>query len=201
MIFYKRIIKLLISLIPCCLSGCYDGPQENCVYIGERANLHSEYYAQVISINELDNVFVYKNEGDEEKSELIGTTKHFIEAKVLIEHQKVAKPKENHALDCDDFRLKDHTGIEIKNVNIFSAENGVALQTTDFTTTEAIADYSWFGTQIVSGESKEMVLYFEVPKGVSVFKDIAVLEIDFIAGRSGHKKGTDFLLTYREVTY
>lgn len=191
----KYIIPIsLISLLP----SCYNGPQENCVFIGEKANLHKEYYVTVLgtSINEKIEILQYENETN--KSELIGTASHFIGVKVKIEHQKLDNLKENHSLDLDDFKVKDHTGIQIGNVNLFSKENGLALEKTNFKTREAVKDYTWFGNEIASGYSSEIMLYFEFPKSLSPENTVMVLEFDFFKGRTNGHAGTDIVLAYRQ---
>ena len=175
----------------------YTGPEENCVFITEKANLHDEYYITVLDVNDNNTIYVLKNSSDTEKSEIIGTDRNYVSVKVLIEHQKVTTPKENHVLDLNDFILKDHTGVQIKNFNLFSKENGLALETKDFSSVKPIVDYSWLGKEIASGESLEITLYYSFSKNMSVYDTIMVLESDFFVGR-GKKAGTDIVLAYRK---
>ena len=94
-----------------------------------------------------------------QNSELIGTDKHYVGVKIKIEHQALANPKENHPFDLDDFKLKNHTGVQLKNINFFSKEDGLALETTDFTTRQPIKDYTWYGKSVESGEVTNIELY------------------------------------------
>lgn len=175
----------------------YTGPEENCTFIGERINLHNEYYITVTDVDDFDTIYVIKTPGETNKSELIGTDKNYIGVTVKIEHQQLDNPKETHEFDLDDFKLKDHTGVQLKNFNFFSKENGLALETKDFTTKKPVADYSWLGTSIESGDSLEFTIYYEFSKTYSIYNTLMVLEADFFGGRSGGKAGSDIVLAYR----
>lgn len=175
----------------------YTGPEPNCVFIGERANLHDEYYITVNDSFDLNTIYVLKNKDDTEKSELIGSSEHYVCVDLTIEHQELTSPKENHILDIDDFKLKDHTGVQIGKLNLFSKENGLALETTNFSTSKPIIDYSWLEKEIVSGSRLNICLYFAFSKSISVNDTIMVLESDFFDGRAGAKSATDIVLAYR----
>ena len=176
----------------------YRGPEKNCIYWNEKANLHNEYYITVTDFADLESISVVKNKGDIDETELIGTDKHFISVTVLIEHINVTEPKENHNFDINDFKLKDHTGVQIKNLNLFSKENGVALENKNFATTNAQTDYKWVETSIEKGTQKEIVLFFEVPENISTLDTIIVLEADFFGLRSNGRAGTDIVLAERK---
>ncbi len=176
----------------------YNGPEENCVFINEKVNLHEEYYITVEDISLENDILYLKNQEDTEKSELIGTDKHYVGVKIKIEHQALANPKENHPFDLDDFKLKDHTGVQLKNINFFSKEDGLALETTDFTTRQPIKDYIWYGKSVESGEVTNIELYYEFSKKMSAHNTLMVLETDFFSGRSNGKSGTDIVLAYRK---
>lgn len=194
LLFIITIVALMIIFIP-----KYNGPEENCTFINERVNLHEEYYVSVTDVTVESNVFYYKNKNDTEKSELIGTDTHFIIVKVKIEHQLLSTPLEDHSFDLDDFKLKDHTGVQLKNINFFSKENGLALETTDFSTRKPLEDYGWFGKSIESGNSMDIELIYQFSKRMSVYNTLMVLEIDLFSGRSNGKAGTDIVLAYRET--
>lgn len=191
-IIFVSIIILLIVFGP-----KYTGPGENCIFLNEKANLHNEYYITVIDCFDCDKVSVLKNKGDLEETELIGTDKHYISVTVKIEHINVADSKEIRSLDIDDFKLKDHTGIQLKKINFFSKKNGVALENKDFQTTKSQTDYKWVEMEIMPGEQKTITLYFEVPKNISVYDTTIVLETDFIKGGLNGKIGTDIVLAKR----
>lgn len=198
MTIINKLLKIVsFVLLPFAFSSCYNGPQENCVFISERANLHKEYYVTVLDADDYDSIEILRYEGETNKSELIGTSTHYVGVKVLIEHQNFDSPKEEHSLDLDDFKIKDHTGVQLGNLNLFSNENGLALETKNFDTTKPIKDYTWFGHNIESGDSLEITLYYELSKQLSVYDTVMVLEFDFFSGRTNGKSGTDIVLAYR----
>ena len=186
------IIVLIAIFIP-----KYTGPEENCVFLNEKANLHNEYYITVTDFSDRNTISILKNANDLEETELIGTDKHYISVTVLIEHINVANSKELHDLDIDDFKLKDHTGVQLKNINFFSKENGLALENKNFSTIKSQTDYKWVNTQIMPGEQKSITLYFEASKNISTNDTTIVLETDFFSGRSNGKSGTDIVLAKR----
>lgn len=175
----------------------YNGPGENCTFLNEKANLHNEYYITVIDCSDCENISILKNKNDNQKTELIGTDKHFISVTIMMEHIDVSDEKESHVLDKDDFKLKDHTGVQLKNINLFSKENGVALENKNFSKKNAQIDYSWIDVRIEKGTSKTIVLYFEVPKNISTLDTVLVLEADLFSGRTNGNAGTDIVLAQR----
>lgn len=199
----KKIRRLFLFFIIFTLilafSSCYKGPEENCVFINEKANLHNEYYITVLDCTDQNSIFVLKNKGDLEETELIGTDKHFISVTILLQHINVSEEKEAHSLDTNDFKIKDHTGIQIGNLNLFSKENGLALENKDFSTTKAQLDYKWVDNGVEPGDQKTIILYFEVPKSISTTDTTIVLEADFFSGRTNKKAGTDIVLAQRST--
>ena len=201
---WKKIVYPIFGVVAIGIIACiiifipkYNGPEKNCTFVNERINLHDEYYITVKDIDDYNTISIKKNKDDIELSDIIGTDKHYIGVKVLIEHQALTSPKENHVFDGDDFKLKDHTGVQAKNFNFFSKENGLALETKDFITAKPIVDYSWYGCFVESGTSMEITLYYEFSKQYSIYDTLMVLEADFFAGRSGSKDGSDIVLAYR----
>ncbi len=201
----KLWVKILICSIPLVVGVVlfiifvpkYTGPQENCTFIGERVNLHNEYYITVTDVDDFDTIYVVKTADDTTKSEIIGTDKHYTGVTVKVEHQLLENPKENHELDLNDFKLKDHTGVQLKNFNFFSKENGLALETKNFTTQKPVPDYTWLGVSIESGSSLEFTIYYEFSKSYSIYNTLMVLEADFFNGRLNGKAGSDIVLAYR----
>lgn len=186
------IIVVIIILLP-----KYTGPEKNCLFLNEKANLHEEYYVTLLDFEDCENISILKNKEDLEETELISTDKHFISVTVLIEHINVANEKEAHILDVNDFKLKDHTGVQLKNINLFSKENGLALENKDFATVKSQKDYKWVDTSIGVGSQKTLTLYFEVPEDISTLDTTIVLEVDFFSGRSNGQAGTDIVLAER----
>ena len=196
----KTLLFFTILIIILFLTSCirvYEGPEENCVFMNEKANLHQEYYITVLSCCDYNSISVLKNKADLEETELLGTDKHFISVTILLQHINVSDEKEAHSFDIDDFKIKDHTGVQIKNVNLFSKENGVALENKNFSTTKAQLDYKWVDTKIAPGEQNNITLFFEVPKNISTSDTTIVLEADFFTGLSNNKAGTDIVLAQR----
>ena len=195
----NRVLLMVIFGVAVLLSSClYTGPQENCVFIGERTNLHKEYYITVLDVLDYDSIEVIRTKGEDNKSELIYNDKNFVGVKLSIEHQKLSNPSENHTLDLNDFCIKDHTGVQMGNVNVFSRENGLALETKDFGTRKPVEDYDWLGSSIEAGETREFIVFFEFSKKYSVENTLMVLETDFYTGISNSKRGTDIVLGYRK---
>ena len=62
------IIVLIVIFIP-----KYTGPEENCVFLNEKANLHNEYYITVTDFSDRNTISILKNANDlEETSDLEG---------------------------------------------------------------------------------------------------------------------------------
>ena len=183
--FGQVLVSTFIAIMIFCVSGCYKGPEENCVFIGEKVNLHEEYIATVISVANRDSIQIIKNENDNEKSEILGRDEHFIEVAITLKRNNIAKPKEDHVFKNSDFKLKDHTGISIANLNIASIKDGLALSQKDFSTRKALEDYEWIGKELKPGEEKNITIYFEMTKELSVDDTIMILEIDFFATKIG----------------
>ncbi len=187
------VIVLIIIFVP-----KYDKPQKNCIFLNEKANLHGEYYITVTDFKDCDNIEILKNKDDEVKTKLFGTDKHFISVTILLEHINVANPNETKPLKPNTFKLKDHTGVQIGNFNFGSKNDGLALSKKDFSTTDAIEDYSWVDTLILPGEKKTITIYFEVEKDISTNNTITVLESDLFSFlESENHLGTDIVLAQR----
>lgn len=177
------------------LAGCYNGPEEGCVYIGEKTNLHNEYYVTVSNVDDYDKIEILQSEGETQKSELLATTNHYVGVTLTIEHQKLDKPKEEHKLDLNDFVVKDHTGFKIGNLIVNSKKDGFALSNKDFGTKKPVKDYTWFNQSIESGDKLEFTLYYDFSKEYSSNDTLMILECDFFKT----KTGCDIVLGYREV--
>lgn len=188
-----RLTIIILTLCLCFMSACAKTSSEECVYLNERANLHEEYIVSVSEIGEMNTIFIYKNKEDVEKSEIIGTTSHYLYVKLMIEHQNVASSKEEHKLGASDFKIKDHTGVKLGDVTFIESLKTAAKSQVNFSTKKALEDYEWADTQVQTGTSKELILYFEFEKTFDVENILMVLEVDFFAS----KKGTDIVLINR----
>lgn len=192
----KKIVGVLIcvcTLLCFVLSGCKQTSDKDCIFLSEEANLHDEYLITVLDFGELNEINVLKNSDDEVPSKIIGTTTHFLFINLKIEHQSITTPKENHKLDKNDFKIKDHTGVQIKNVTFIKSLNSCAKSEVDFSTRSAIVDYTWVDKAIESGNSSEICVYFEFDNEFDIKNTLMVLEVDFFAT----KKGTDIVLMDR----
>ncbi len=192
----KVVLISLISLI--FIVGCRPTSDEDCTFLNERANLHDEYIVSVRNVQFKDSIFILAHEGDTAKSELIGTRSRYVEVTVLLEHQNIANA-DDHLLDENDFKLKDHTGVKIKNVTFLQSFRASAKSEIDFSTRKPIYDYTWMGSNIEAGTSKEITLYFEFPKEFEMDKALMILETDFYYGGLvvDKKEGTDIVLINR----
>ncbi len=180
-------IVLMIVFIP-----KYEGPSDECYFINEPMNLHDEYIIQVKEVNEYDQIEILINEGDTEKITQYSNNSHFLGVKVEIKRVNTSNPEENHNFDINDFKLKDHTGFKLGNV-FFTNQSGLALSEKDFSTINSVEDYSYIGQSVLPGEEKTFEIYFEIPKDISVFENITIIEIDFFAT----KIGSDVVLAER----
>lgn len=172
----------------------YTGPSENCYFINEPMNLHSEYTITVEDINEYDQIDILLNENDTEKITQYSNSTHFLGVTLTINRVNTIDPKEDHIFDSNDFKLKDHTGFKFSNI-YFLGKSGLALSEKDFSTTNAIEDYSYIGQSVLPGEEKTFVIYFEISEDISAYNDITVLEVDFFATSIG----SDIVLAERST--
>ena len=191
-IFLTFLISLLVVL-PLFGCSCYDGPEDNCVFINEKVNVHKEFIASVKSVQMVNEITIMQNKADTEKTVLIGTDCHYLEVVLLLQHQNTKVLNDNHVFDKDDFKIKDHTGVRLKNIYFQSVKDGLALSNKDFKTKKAIEDYTWVGKTIEYGEEQEIILYFMFEKDMSVDTTLMILEIDF----SSTKTGSDIVLANR----
>jgi len=186
-------IGLFIWVVP-----KYSGPEENVIYIGEEVNLHDEYLVTVDSIEEMSSINVLNNEGDTELFLINGVDTHFIVVTITLKRQSISNPKENHDLDRNDFKLKDHTGFQIKNIYFQSVTDGTVLSEADFDTISAYEDFDWIGIEVNSGEEVTITICFEISNNLSVFEDLMILEIDFF-WFLGNDNGVDIALAEKPI--
>jgi len=186
-------IFLVILVLYIIFGPRINSPGENVVFIGEEVNLHQDYLIKVISVDESDTVEVLANPDDIEKISISSPDKHYIVVEINIKRQNTNNSERDHTFDADDFKIKDHTGVQIKNLYIQSVNDGTVLSDTDFSTTKAFQDFTWVGQSLNPGDELSIFIYFEVDKDLSVFSDFMILESDFFWG-SGDDLGVDVLL-------
>ena len=139
----KKFCLVLAFIFSLLFVSCAKTTAEECTFLNERVNLHEEYSISVSEIGSTENVFVFKNENDAEAQEITGTTSHYLYVVLNIEHQNVFESKEIHELDANDFKIKDHTGVRIRNIAFIESINSSAKSEIDFATRNAIKDYAW----------------------------------------------------------
>jgi hypothetical protein len=187
-ILLSAVVVLLVIFGPRITS-----PGENVVFIGDEMNLHQDYLIKVVSVDESDTAEILANLDDVEKISISHPDKHYIVVEVSIKRQNTINSKRDHELDINDFKLKDHTGVQIKNIYIQSIKDGTVLSNINFETRNALLDFTWVGKSLNPGEELSIYIYFEVDKNLSVFSDMMILESDFFVGR-GDNLGVDVLL-------
>lgn len=170
-------------------------------FISDSVEVHQNFNIKVLSTRTVNTISILKKENDISKTTVEG---NYIA--VEIEIFKKATSEKEHKLDSNDFKLKDHTGLYIPlntimsffNINavdmhIDTDENGFIRSDVDFSTRNAVKDFTWINKQITV-EVMNFVIYFEMNENYKVEENVMVLEIDFYVGKSGIKKGEDVVL-------
>lgn len=182
-------IVLAIIFIP-----KYTQPSEDCYFINESINLHSEYTIKVTDINEYDQIDILLNQNDTDKITQYSNSTHFLGVTLNIKRVNTTEPKENHIFDSNDFKLKDHAGFKLGNF-YFIGKGGLALSEKHFSTKNSVEDYSYIGQSVLPGEEKTFIIYFEIPDDISAFSNITILEVDLFAT----SVGSDIVLAERST--
>lgn len=170
-------------------------------FISDNVVVHESFNIKVLSARTVSTISILKNEDESSKTMQEG---NYIALEVEV--CKKAGSQKDHKLDVNDFKLKDHTGLYIPLNNIMSFfnidavdmhidtdENGFIRSDVDFSTRNAIKDYTWLNKQITE-EVMNFVIYFEMSENYKVEENVMVLEVDFYVGKSGTKKGEDIVL-------
>ena len=177
------------------LSGCVGAGKNN--YLNETVKLHKQYQIVIKSVSVVDEITIKETENAE------GTTTKSEEGvkylAVDIKMTKANSDKESYTLETDSFKLKDHTGLAV--TKVFKKD----LNKIKFKTTSAIKDYTWVGTKVEKGETKEFTVYFYAPKVETKDADGNVTEVKYItpdenimvveADLAMIKTGVDIVLT------
>ena len=171
-------------------------------FISDNVIVHDNFKIKIISAKSVNEIEIYKNRDDIEKTKLTG---NYISISLQLNKLETSREKD-HKLDIDDFKLKDHTGLYIPlntimtffnidalDMHVDTDENGFILSNADFPTKKSVKDYSWVG-QYVTEEIKEFTIYFQMKDGYKVEEDVMILEVDFYTGQSGIKRGEDIVL-------
>lgn len=177
-------------------------------FLNEEIIVHDNYTIIVNSAKTVDSISTLNKKGETEIE-----TGRFISVNLTIS-QKTDGSIDGHKLDCNDFKMKDHTGTYIPlnkigslvgwdmiDLHIDSAKNGFVISSADFRTQNAIKDYSFYNKTIVPGDSYNINIFFEMKKNYYVESEIMVLEIDFLGGWWGNHKGEDIILLPRPTYF
>lgn len=191
-------IGIALTAIILCSIFCpkYMGPGSNVKFIGDEISLHEEYRVKVIGVDHYDEISILQSADAPDFYLLSKPGKHYLEVIVELKRQFVSNPRSNHVLKNNNFKAKDHTGVRFKNIFFQSVKDGFALSEKQFSTSKAVADYSWIGLELEPGFSDILIIYFEFDSDLSVFDSVVILEIDFYFG-IGKNLGVDILLGNR----
>ena len=169
-----------------CLTSCsgyhYETQYKN---LGKTFNVHNEYrvaYAEAITFGSEPISIEYAKGALQEYYPAEGFK--YATLKIDLEHVAVDSVKEEHKLDCDDFKLKvcaANTTAVVINGELKSGNNY-----------EAICDYTWVGKSLEPGETLSFPLYFDISKISDVNPSFIQLEVDFFVGGTGSNRGTSF---------
>lgn len=206
MIIYIVIIVAIVSTVMRVILGLKSCSKNDIIeaknFMSDNVIVHDNFEVKIISAKSVNEIEVYKNQDDIEKTKLTG---NYIS--IDLQLMKIEGSEErDHKLDIDDFKLKDHTGLYIPlntimaffnidalDMHIDTDENGFILSDADFLTRKAVKDYSWVG-KYVTEEISDFTIYFQMKEGYKVEEDVMILEVDFYGGKSGIKKGEDIVL-------
>jgi hypothetical protein len=177
-------------------------------FLGESAPLHdANYLVRVLEVWSSSSVAIISKDGSFAVKE-----GNFVNAKLRV-GQNAESMLKDHEFDCDDFKLKDHTGMYVPMGDILEAvgwdgidihfdesAGGHVMSSADFPTKKAIKDYSFVGTKVGAGEAFSFSVSFAMEEGYQVEDELMVLECDFYIGSIGYKQGTDIVLLPRPAS-
>jgi hypothetical protein len=172
-------------------------------FMNEVVEIHDNFDIKVYYAKTVDSISYQKEKDSTEKTTLTG---NYIEVNLDIT-KNIDSEEEDHKLDVNDFKLRNHSGvylplndimglfnIDALDVHIDTDENGFVMSEADFSNKNAVKDFSWVGTVLKNGETMNITLFFKMSEGYHVEKTLMLLEVDFYPGRSGIKKGEDIVL-------
>lgn len=182
-------------------------PIDTNVYYNDDINFHNDNY----NIKIHDVVFSYSlvilNKDNVEETK----EGNFIKLSLSIKENKNSELP-NHKLDCNDFKLKDHTGVIVPindvlgmvgwdgiDIHYDSEQNNYVISSLNFSTRNSIKDYSWFNFELENGKELSFDIYFSFNEVINVSKTLMVLEVDFFYGKVSYKQGKDIILLPRPV--
>ena len=197
--FVAAIFGLITGTTKCSSNHTPSGTNH---FINENVLFHNENYdAKVMQPITVESINTIDKDGNTDVKE-----GHFVSVLLQITQNENSKLKP-HKFDCNDFKLKDHTGVYIPLNSIMGAvgwdaidvhydtkDGGHVISSASFSTRNAIKDYVFFDTEISSGTTVEFPISFELDSQLFVEKEIMVLEIDFYTGNNSYKEGVDIIL-------
>ena len=205
-VIYTVIFLGLLGGTAVSFRGCnrhYDFNSMNAFFINEEAPLHNDYNVTILNTS----IVEYATVQNEEMST------DTIEGNILAITLCIKQVDEvkSHKLDQNDFKLKDHNGInvplseilgiiDVDSPDLHISQKESFFSNTSFSTTTPIKDYSWIGKKLQDGQEECITIYFSLPKYVDLEKTLMVLEIDFYLGGGKTNTGTDIILYDRTVT-
>lgn len=164
--------------------------------------LHNDNYNLVVNDAYTTNEITILNK-ENNASTLRG---NYIQVNLTISQVETSQLK-SHKFDKNDFKLKDHNGVYLPLNDIMSLldinaldmqvvinDDGTISSNANFSTKNAVEDYTWIGTTILAGDFKDIILYFSMPEGYKVEEDIMILEVDFMIGAGKTRTGSDIVL-------
>ena len=203
---YALLVGGLLSSLFFGFKGCntdYENMQVN--FINEEVALHGEMYKIEVLHAEMQNsIYIKENENSD-----ILTAKHGNFVSVTVCVTKCIDGEDNHILDNNDFKLKDHTGtkipmsqildmIEITGFDVIVDKDDTLISNSSFTTTKAIEDYTWIGRTILPNQRNIFTINFEVDSDLNVKETIMIFEADFFIGSGKKTAATDIVLFERK---
>lgn len=168
---------LVLPLLVACQSSGYkliDFPSQE-------VNFLSDYKISLLGAEFTETMTYQPNSSsDEVINAHASNNKQYLKVTIKISRFVIHNSSGSHPLDNDDFKIKDHTGINLF-PNYFPSVN-------------ALTDYKWISKNIEAGEEPTVFdVYFELGLNISFSNNLIVLEVDF----SILETGLDIPLTYK----
>ncbi len=176
----KKIFITILSMF--LLTGC-DAAQYSLIDLpSEEISYLEDYKVKILDANFADTAYLRLNTREEELLEYSAPNgKQYLNVAIELTRFVTNKQSDDHTLDEDDFKIKDHKGISL------------SLTPAHFSTVDSLTDYTWKDIEITPGDDPTSInLNFELNEEISFDKHYIVLEIDFFKTRVG----IDVPLTY-----
>jgi len=177
----KKNIPLLLTLLS--LTGCQPAEYALVALPTEEIDFLSDYKVRVLETSFSESASLRPETPDQE---LVLSSapngKQYLNITLELTRIVTVDQSHDHALDENDFKIKDHTGVASPGyVGVFS-------------TVTSLTDYSWVNDSIEPGEGPvSFDLLFELGTGIGFTKNLMVLEVDF----SSFSVGVDIPLTQK----